>query len=190
MLNALVDNDSVVVTAAALVALILAVAAMLGARRGRATRSVLWTALVMWLLVIAVVTLGSTVTSQLHGARGLNLVPFQEIERGLQARGSSAWLNLVGNVALFAPLGFLAACLARARFLSRVAAAVVFGLVLSASIEVAQYVLGRVADIDDIILNTTGALAGGLVGALVAAITDGARRSGASREPRRRSRRG
>ena len=164
------DNLAVMISGAALTVAALILAGMIGAPRGRATRSVLWMALGIWLFVIAVATLGSTVSSQLQGARGLNLVPFQEIERGLNARGSSPWVNLVGNVALFFPLGVLVACLVRGRFLARVSIALLVGVVLSASIEVAQYVLGRVADIDDVILNGTGALVGGVVGALVAAI--------------------
>lgn len=176
MPNDIVDNLGLLIGAAGVAGLALVFAGVLGARHGQTTRSVLWTALMMWLLSIGVATLGSTVSSHYMGPRGLSLVPFQEIERGLaNERGSNPWLNLVGNVALFIPFGFLVACLVRARLLSRIAAAVIFGLVLSASIEAAQYVLGRVADIDDVILNGTGALLGGIVGAVVAVIVVGAR---------------
>ncbi|WP_062137268.1 VanZ family protein [Demequina aestuarii] len=177
MPNDILDNSALVIAAAAVAAVALAFAGFIGARHGRGTRSVLWTALVLWLLVIAVATLGSTVSSHYTGPRGLSLVPGQEIERGLaNERGSHPWLNLVGNVALFVPFGFLAACLVRAPFIGRVATAFIFGLMLSASIEIAQYVLGRVADIDDVILNTSGALAGGVVGALVAVVALQSRR--------------
>ncbi|MFW2512418.1 VanZ family protein [Demequina sp. SO4-13] len=156
--------------------LALVAAGLIGARRGRATRYVLWTALILCLFVIAVVTLGSTVTSQFQGDRRLNLVPFQEIDRGLGARGSGAWDNLVGNIALFLPFGFVTACLVRGGFLIRVAATFISGFVLSLSIEISQYVLGRVADVDDVLLNSAGALAGGLLGALLSVIVLSTRR--------------
>ncbi|MFW7415553.1 VanZ family protein [Demequina sp. SO4-18] len=176
MPNDILDNVALVIAAAAVAVLALLFAGLIGARHGRGTRAVLWTALLLWLLVIAVATLGSTVSSHYAGPRGLSLVPFQEIERGLtNARGSNPWINLVGNVALFVPFGLLVAALVKARFVGRVATALLLGVLLSASIEVAQYVLGRVADIDDVILNGAGALAGGIVGAIVAAIVVGAR---------------
>lgn len=174
----IIDNVAVVIAAVAVAAFALVFAWIIGARHGRATRSILWTALVLWLLAIAVATLGSTVSSHYSGPRGLSLVPFQEIERGLsQARGSNPWINVFGNIALFVPWGFLVASLSRGGLWKRIGLALVSGLLLSTSIEAAQYVLGRVADIDDVILNGTGSLAGGVVGAAIATIVVGARNS-------------
>lgn len=71
--------------------------------------------------------------------------------------------NIIGNIALFVPLGILAP-LALKRFHS-VKRILVFAFCLSLSIEVIQFFsrfLGnfRVVDIDDILLNTLGAYIG------------------------------
>jgi glycopeptide antibiotics resistance protein len=54
------------------------------------------------------------------------------------------------------PIGFLTVLGLR----SGIGSATMLGFVFSGSVESVQYVLGRVADIDDILLNTTGALLG------------------------------
>ena len=150
------------------VLIVVAVAAV-GLARGHGFRPALWAGLAISVVMIGVVTLGSVVTGQYTGEPGVNLVPFDEIQRGLNNRGTSSWTNVVGNVALFVPLAFAIACLARGGFWVRWLLATVSGLVLSTAIEVTQYSFGRVADIDDVILNTSGALAGGLLGAVIAA---------------------
>lgn len=154
----------------AAVALAAAVVLAVGLARGKGMRYALWAGLGINLAVIAVLTLGSMVTGQPHGAQGVSLVPFQEIERGLNNRGSVAWVNLVGNIAMFVPVGLAIAALARGDFWARLMLATVCGSVLSTSIELIQYTGGRVADIDDIILNTAGTLVGGVLGAAMGAV--------------------
>lgn len=148
--------------------LVVAVVAAVGVARGWGIRPALWTGLVMSVAVIGIITLGSAVTGEFGGQSGISMVPFQEIQRGLDHRGSRARINLVGNIALFVPLGFTIAFLVRNGFWARLGLAGISGLVLSCAIEVTQYSFGRIADIDDVILNTSGALVGGLMGALVA----------------------
>ena len=64
------------------------------------------------------------------------------------------WLNLFGNIALFAPVGFIA-------HRGSVARAVLVGLVCSLGIEVAQYVFSwGYSDTDDVLCNTAGAALG------------------------------
>ena len=137
---------------------------------GKGVRPAPWTCLALSLAAIGALTLGSALNSGFTGAQGVNLEPFTEIDRGLNNRGTASWLNVVGNVALFMPLGFAVACLARGGFWARAVLATATGLVLSTGIEIAQYSLGRVADIDDIILNTTGTVAGGVLGAGIAVV--------------------
>lgn len=174
-------NESVVhgtsVTGGMLVVstLLLVAVGWIGWARGYGVRPALWTGLVISVCLIAVVTLGTVVTGQFTGKPGLNLVPFEEIRRGLDNRGTSSWTNVVGNVALFIPLGFAIACLVRAGWWGRWIAAAISGLVMSATIEVTQYAFGRVADVDDIILNTGGAVAGGALGAIVSVVVIRAR---------------
>ena len=74
------------------------------------------------------------------------------------------WLNLFGNIALFAPVGFIA-------YRGSVARAVLVGLVCSLGIEAAQYLFSfGYSDTDDVICNTAGAWLG-------AGVAEGASRS-------------
>ncbi len=68
-------------------------------------------------------------------------------------------INLMGNVALFVPIEVLG-MVARWSTLRAIA----FAAAVSMLIEVVQFVLGRNADVDDVILNTLG----GALGALTA----------------------
>lgn len=92
-----------------------------------------------------------------------NTEPFASIRLELSnAESATGLVNVVGNVLLFAPLGFFGLLLSR----QRVAVVVGLCMLLSAAIEVAQYYGHRVADIDDVILNSTGALIGATLAAL------------------------
>lgn len=97
---------------------------------------------------------------------GVNLVPFRSIVdmATTSVNAEVAIRNLAGNVALFAPLGFFGAL----RYIGRrpILVAGSIGAVMSATIEIAQFFLGRSADIDDVILNTVG----GLLGAVLAVV--------------------
>ena len=68
-----------------------------------------------------------------------------------------AVVNLAGNLLMFVPLGLLPSLLWRGATWRRAAA---IGLGTSLFIEAAQYFLMRSTDIDDVILNTLGALCG------------------------------
>ena len=91
------------------------------------------------------------------------LQPFQEIRRAL--RNLSPWLMfmLLGNIGMFMPLGFFPALLWRKW---RWWKSVLLGFFCSGAIEFTQFFIGRSTDIDDVILNTTGALLGCLLCAL------------------------
>ncbi|WP_082092252.1 VanZ family protein [Demequina pelophila] len=151
-------------------------AAVLGTMRGRGARAALWAALVACLAVIGWLTIGDTLASSHTGAASVNLTPFQEIDRALNSQSQRVWLNLIGNVAMFMPLGAVIAALIRRGFWLRVLSALFAGVVLSVGIEMAQYTLGRVADIDDVLLNSAGALLGGLVVAVLVGGVELARR--------------
>ena len=92
-----------------------------------------------------------------------NLVPLREIRRFLSYRDQlgtrAVVMNLAGNVLLFVPFGAILPVLSRSlRSPLRIAGA---GLLLSVSVEVLQ-LLTRLGsfDVDDLILNTLGALLG------------------------------
>ena len=82
--------------------------------------------------------------------------PFQEIRRGLYG-GPWVFFMLLGNIGMFVPVGFFTALLWRR---PRWWKSLVVGLLSSATIEFVQFFIGRSTDIDDVILNTAGALLG------------------------------
>lgn len=96
----------------------------------------------------------------------VSLVPFDTISGSLeQGWRYPAARFLVGNVAAFVPLGFLAPLLSPRWRTWR--SAIVLGLGTSLAVEVAQLLLSllmgfawRVADVDDLMLNTLGTLLG------------------------------
>ncbi len=70
----------------------------------------------------------------------------------------SFWINLLGNIGLFVPVGFFASLLT-----GKARKGVFFAFFFSLLIESLQFFVGRSTDIDDLILNTLG----GAVGALL-----------------------
>lgn len=82
--------------------------------------------------------------------------PFQEILRGLRG-GPWVFFMLLGNIGMFLPLGFFTALLWRKPSWWK---STLTGLLSSCTIEFVQFFIGRSTDIDDVILNTTGAILG------------------------------
>ena len=91
----------------------------------------------------------------------VNLIPFQMFgdywEDLTGGGGFFTILNFLGNLAVFVPLGFFPGLLFRNAGWRRSA---LVGLATSTLVEVGQYFLMRTTDIDDVILNTLGALCG------------------------------
>lgn len=88
-----------------------------------------------------------------------NFVPFKEIFR--YDIGSPKFMkNVIGNIMLFVPYGFLASYLLNNKKFSIIS---ILTIVASLTIETVQYYIGRVFDIDDIILNFIGGIAGFLL---------------------------
>lgn len=91
--------------------------------------------------------------------RGNNLVPFREIMR--YKFGSRLFIkNVVGNVVLFIPYGLFTSLYLK---LNKPIHAFCLVFFASTTVEFTQLLIGRVFDIDDIILN----LIGGIVGFLI-----------------------
>lgn len=114
------------------------------------------------LILIFTIT-GVTPMSGLHADIRLdeiNLRPLLSISNLLQAAGGCNLLHLLGNVALFLPIGFLLPLLWRRNRLLRT---ILFGFFLSLLIECIQLFLIRSPDIDDLILNTLGTCIGYLL---------------------------
>jgi glycopeptide antibiotics resistance protein len=92
-----------------------------------------------------------------------NLTPFKEISSTLHHTTSNGLINLIGNIAVFVPFGFLLGLLS---INTRIAGIVAFLLSLGFSLclEGAQvlFLMGRL-DVDDLILNSSGGLLGCLL---------------------------
>ncbi len=147
-------------------------------RRGLATTAghevalallVMLTAGLLWLTVLPELRWedGRLLVRQM-GVNGVNLRPFVIFHqsRVLAQRGNSAYflINFWGNIALFMPLGFFPALLWRR---GRWWKALLTGAGLSLAIELCQLPTARGTDIDDLWLNTLGAVLGYLLAWLV-----------------------
>lgn len=85
------------------------------------------------------------------------LAPLQEIRRALRTGYPWLMFMLWGNIGMFLPIGFCTALLWRKHHWWK---SVLVGFGCSVTIEFIQFFIGRSTDIDDVILNTAGALLG------------------------------
>ena len=109
--------------------------------------------------IIYILCLFHVVTFQDNNYGVSNFIPFKEIFR--YSIGSDKFIkNILGNIMLFVPYGFLASYLLNNKKFSVIT---ILTLVVSLTIETVQYYIGRVFDIDDIILNLLGGIAGYLI---------------------------
>ncbi|MNO23366.1 VanZ like family protein [compost metagenome] len=93
-----------------------------------------------------------------RGQRVLNIIPITSTFEMMNTTGLLHNLqNIAGNLAMFFPMGILIPLLMNKGFKQTV----VLVIGISVSIEVAQYILAiGISDIDDVILNTVGAIVG------------------------------
>ena len=109
------------------------------------------------------------------GVRRMNTHPFHEIKRFWAMRYTYGWkttiMNLGGNILIFAPLGFLIPMSSKNKVTRNFFVVTLISVMFSGAIEVVQ-ILTKVGafDIDDIILNTLGAVCGYIVYAIAKAI--------------------
>ncbi len=107
--------------------------------------------------VLYILCLFQVVTFQdINTVSGNNYVPFKEIFR-YDFGGRLFVKNIIGNVLMFIPYGFFATLYAdikKGRY------AFILVLLASVSIECTQLMIGRVFDVDDILLNVTGGMLG------------------------------
>jgi glycopeptide antibiotics resistance protein len=163
-----------VILGAVAVAFLVAAPALRRRQSARAGRRASVVLLVGAIVAVLVVTLpAGPLPDELARERSLNLAPGVEITRSLNlANRNLGLLNLLGNIAMFVPIGFLAVLGLR----TGVVSATLLGFVFSGVVESVQYALGRVADVDDILLNTTGALLGAVTAVIVRGVATFRRR--------------
>ncbi len=111
------------------------------------------------IFIIYVLGLYHILTYQNVGYGGINLVPFKEMFR--YAFGSYKFMkNIVGNIVIFIPLGFFASHYLNTK---KWVSPVLISLIVSLCAEGIQYYIGRVFDVDDILLNVLGGFLGYLI---------------------------
>ena len=118
------------------------------------------------IFMIYILCLYYVVTYQDVGYGGINLVPFKEMLR--YSFGSPKFIkNVIGNILMFLPFGFFVSYYLKA---NKVSYPFILTLVVSLTIELVQLQIGRIFDIDDIILNVVGGFCGFLIYIALSAI--------------------
>jgi glycopeptide antibiotics resistance protein len=110
-------------------------------------------------LVVGTVPWVWMIMTPTSGTQGLQLIPLHDLQAVLT--GDDSVVQVIGNLLAFAALGFVLPIrfrLADAKWVPGVVALVVAGV--SLLVEVLQFTLqlGRVSSVDDILLNTAGAV--------------------------------
>lgn len=124
--------------------------------------------LLMFLFGIYIMCLFTVVTYQDVESYGNNFTPFKEMFR--YTLGSNLFIkNVIGNMVMFMPYGFFIGYFLK---INKVSVVLLLSMLVSTSIEVIQGYIGRVFDIDDIILNVIGSIIGFLIYKLFNKIKD------------------
>ena len=106
--------------------------------------------------VIYIMSLFYVVTFQDVSWSTSNFIPFKEMFR--YEVGSIMFLkNVIGNMIMFMPYGFFISYFLKAE---RTSTILCLSIIVSLTIEVTQLMIGRVFDVDDIMLNILGGLIG------------------------------
>ena len=129
-------------------------------------RLVLHKELMGLVFIIYILCLYFVVTAQDINYGGINLVPFKEMFR-YDFGGYKFMKNIIGNILLFVPYGFFSSYYLNNK---KISTNIVLCLIASSSIEIIQYYIGRVFDIDDVILNVLGGFIGCLLFVALSAI--------------------
>ena len=109
--------------------------------------------------IMYVIALFEVVTFQDVSWSSSNFIPFKEMLR--YDFGTKLFFkNVVGNMIMFIPFGFFTSYFLK---LKKVYSIFLLTLLTSITIETTQLLIGRVFDIDDIILNVIGGLIGYLI---------------------------
>ena len=106
--------------------------------------------------IIYIMTLFYVVTFQDVSWSTSNFIPFKEIFR-YQLFSASFIKNVVGNLIMFMPYGFFISYFLK---LDKKRQIIIMSLLVSVTIEITQLIIGRVFDVDDILLNVIGGLLG------------------------------
>lgn len=129
---------------------------------------------------------------RLQNGEGVNFIPFHTIrnyvKHGRAAKVNFIWVNIIGNIVMFIPWGLGLPLLWR-KFRSAWKVTIM-SFILPVCIEFCQLFVGRTVDVDDVILNFTGGIIGGLLYLILRLCFSGADRladscEGSARDGRR-----
>lgn len=120
---------------------------------------ILYKELTYLLFVIYLLSLFYIVTFQDDNYGTFNLIPFKEMFR-YNITSKLFIKNIIGNILLFMPFGLFVTAYLDVRYITPV---VILTLISSISIEIVQKIIGRVFDVDDIILNVVGGFVGSVI---------------------------
>lgn len=124
---------------------------------------VLYKDLMFYFFVTYILCLFYVVTFQDVSWSTSNFIPFKEILR--YSIGSSLFYkNVLGNMVMFVPFGFFVSYFLK---LEKVYSITLITLLTSITIEITQLLIGRVFDVDDLLLNLVGGIFGYLLYALI-----------------------
>lgn len=117
---------------------------------------VLYEELLKLFFIIYILCLFQIVTAQDVSFGGVNIIPFKEIFR-YEAGTYLFYKNILGNVLLFLPFGFFVGYFTK---VNKISVVFLITFIISLSIETTQLAIGRVFDVDDVILNVLGGILG------------------------------
>lgn len=120
------------------------------------------------IFIVYILCLYYILTNNDSASSGINFIPFKEMFR-YEFGSYQFYKNIIGNIMMFIPFGYFAS-----RYLNNRKCSIILitTAIICTAIEGMQYYLGRVFDIDDIILNITGSFIGFLIYVALSAIVD------------------
>jgi len=124
--------------------------------------------MLMLIFIVYILCLFQIVTFQDVSWSGSNFIPLKEMLR-YEFGSRHFYRNVFGNMLLFMPYGFFASFYLK---IKKPLPAMLLVLIASSAIEVTQLIIGRVFDIDDIILNILGGTIGFLIYHIIDKIED------------------
>ncbi len=108
------------------------------------------------LFIVYILCLFHVVTFQDVTWSSSNFIPFKEMLR-YRFASSLFFRNVLGNMLMFIPFGFFVSYFLK---LKKPYSILLLSLLISSTIETTQLLIGRVFDVDDIILNVVGGVVG------------------------------
>jgi glycopeptide antibiotics resistance protein len=117
---------------------------------------VLYKELFNLVFIIYILILFYLVTFQDNNYGYSNFIPFKEMSR-YEIGSKLFFKNIIGNILLFLPFGLFVTAYVKKR---KIFPVLFISLISSTAIEITQMMIGRVFDIDDIILNVFGSIIG------------------------------